>query len=42
MYKEKEIIEACNTAINNVIKEGTTDVELFNKPFELKLLKIMK
>lgn len=37
MYKEKEIIEACNTAINNVIKEGTTDVELFNKPFELKL-----
>ncbi len=38
MYKEKEIIEACNTAINNVIKEGTTDVELFKKPFEIKLL----
>lgn len=38
MYKEKEIIIACNTAINNIIKEGTTDVELFKKPFEIKLL----
>lgn len=38
MYKEKEIIEACNMAINNIIKEGTTDVELFNKPFEIKLI----
>lgn len=38
MYKEKEILETCNTAINNIIKEGTTDVELFNKPFEIKLL----
>lgn len=38
MYKEKEILEACNTAINNIIKEGTTDVELFKKPFEIKLL----
>lgn len=38
MYKEKEILEACNTAINNIIKEGTTDVELFSKPFEIKLL----
>lgn len=38
MYKKREIIEACNTAINNIIKEGTTDVELFKKPFEIKLL----
>ena len=38
MYKEKEILEACNTAINNIIKEGTTDVEFFKKPFEIKLL----
>ena len=38
MYKEKEILEACNIAINNIIKEGTTDVELFKKPFEIKLL----
>lgn len=38
MYKEKEILEACNTAINNIIKEGTTDVELFKKPFEIELL----
>lgn len=38
MYKEKEILEACNTAINNIIKEGTTAVELFKKPFEIKLL----
>lgn len=38
MYKEKEVVEACNIAINNIIKEGTTDVELFKKPFEIKLL----
>ncbi len=38
MYKENKIIEACNTAINNIIKEGTTDVELFKRPFEIKLL----
>ena len=38
MYKEKEILEAYNTTINNIIKEGTTDVELFKKPFEIKLL----
>lgn len=38
MYNKKELIEACNTAINNIIKEGTTDVELFKRPFELKLL----
>ncbi len=38
MYKEKEIVEACNIAINNIIKEGTTDVELFKRPFEIKLL----
>ena len=38
MYREKEIVGACNIAINNLIKEGTTDVELFKKPFEIKLL----
>lgn len=38
MYTEKEIVEACNIAINNIIKEGITDVELFKKPFEIKLI----
>ena len=38
MYKEKEIVEACNIAVNNIIKEGITDVELFNRPFEIKLI----
>lgn len=38
MYKKNELNEACNIAINNIIKEGTTDVELFKRPFELKIL----
>ena len=39
MYSKQEIEKACNIAINNIIKEGTTDVELFNRPFEIELLK---
>lgn len=38
MYKEKDIREACNIAVNNIVKEGTTDVDLFKRPFEIKLL----
>ena len=38
MYKGKDIREACNIAVNNIVKEGTTDVELFKRPFEIKLL----
>lgn len=41
MYNQDElkIVRACNIAIRNVIKEGTTDVQIFNKPFEIELLK---
>ncbi|MBA3926194.1 RNA-directed DNA polymerase [Listeria rustica] len=34
----KKIRNACKAAIKNIQKEGTTDVELFNRPFELNLL----
>lgn len=40
MYSKIQIEKACNIAIQNVIKEGTTDVDLFQRPFELELLKI--
>ena len=34
---DKKVIKNCvKTAIENVIKEGTTDVAIFNRPFELK------
>lgn len=33
MKKEKEIVEACNIAVNNIVKEGITDVGLFNRPY---------
>ena len=33
-----EIREAVKRAIANVVKEGTTDVELFNRPFEIDLI----
>lgn len=41
MYNQEElkIVRACNIAIRNIIKEGTTDVQIFNKPFEIDLLK---
>ena len=38
---DKSIIrKKCRLAIENIRKEGTTDVELFNSPFELEYLKI--
>lgn len=42
MYKAEKIREACNIAINNIIKEGTTDVDLFKRPFEITLLENSK
>ena len=41
MYNSEElkIVKACNIAIRNIIKEGTTDVLIFNKPYEIELLK---
>lgn len=33
-----EIIDAVKKAMSNIIKEGTTDVELFVKPFEIELI----
>lgn len=38
MYSDKKIKNAIKNAIDNVLKEGITDVDLFNKPFELNLL----
>lgn len=38
MYSDKKIKNAIKNAIDNVIKEGITDVEIFNRPFELNLL----
>jgi len=44
--KEREMIDKsiirkkCRLAIRNILKENTTDVELFNRPFELEYLKI--
>ena len=33
-----EIIDAVKRAMNNIIKEGITDVELFARPFEIDLI----
>lgn len=38
MYSDKEIRRACKRAIKNVCFEGITDVEIFNRPFELKFI----
>ena len=35
-----EIRKAIKMAIDNIIKEGVTDVDLFSLPFELQYLKI--
>ena len=37
--KKKDIKYAVNRAIDNIILEGCTDVSVFGRPFELKLLK---
>lgn len=37
--KKKEIRNAVRKAIDNIILEGCTDVSVFGRPFELKLLK---
>ena len=34
-----DIENALNLAIDNVILEGTTDVDLFSRPFEIDMLK---
>lgn len=39
MYSSGEIRSAANRAIKNILYEGTTDVELFTRPFELDFLK---
>lgn len=39
MYTEKNIRAACNRAISNILYDGITDVDLFNRPFELEFLK---
>lgn len=39
MYSKKEIRNAAKRAIKNILYEGTTDVELFTRPFEINFLK---
>lgn len=39
MLNKKSIRNACYRAIKNILYEGTTDVELFNRPFEINYLK---
>ncbi|MBO0423118.1 RNA-directed DNA polymerase [Enterococcus plantarum] len=39
MYSKQEIRKACNRAIKNIIHEGTTDVDIFNRPFEIEFLR---
>lgn len=38
MYDKNKIREACKWAIYNIQKESITDVDLFNRPFEIDLL----
>ncbi|MCM1500272.1 MAG: RNA-directed DNA polymerase [Clostridium sp.] len=39
MVKKEIIKKYCHMAINNIMIEGITDVDLFNKPFEIDMLK---
>ena len=39
MLNNRIITKACSRAIKNIISEGTTDVPLFNRAFEIDLLK---
>lgn len=38
MVKKQIVKKYCRMAIKNILYEGTTDVELFNRPFEIDLL----
>ncbi len=40
MLDKKYIRANCRLAIENILKEGITDVEVFNSPFEIEFLKI--
>ena len=42
MLKKEALRKACFRAIENILYEGTTDVELFNRAFEIDYLKIDK
>lgn len=39
MLKKRVLREACSRAMENILYEGTTDVELFNRAFEIDFLK---
>lgn len=39
MLKKEILRKACFRAIDNILYEGTTDVELFNRAFEIDYLK---
>lgn len=39
MLKKEKLRKACFRAIDNILYEGTTDVELFNRAFEIDYLK---
>lgn len=39
MVNKEKIKESCKRAIKNIIYESCTDVDLFNKPFEIEYLK---
>ena len=39
MITKKTFKKYCDYAIDNILHEGTTDVELFNRPFEIDYLK---
>ena len=39
MLKKEILRKACFRAIDNILYEGTTDVELFNRAFEIDFLK---
>ena len=40
MLKKEILRKACFRAMDNILYEGTTDVELFNRAFEIDYLKI--
>lgn len=39
MMKKDQIKKYCKLAVQNILYEGITDVDLFNRPFEIDLLK---
>ena len=39
MVKKGVIKKCCNMAMENILYEGTTDVDLFSRPFEIEMLK---